>query len=151
MLPKTLQGKVIGDISIDMYASPAEVLDRSTSIIQNSIAERKAALVKSLISAAGKGIGSLGLADTLIAVQEQRVQTLVISEGYQAPGYHCTHCDYLTLSEADDCSVCGGPVRRLEDIVEYLVHRAIAMDVEVVFVDDDALTQKGSIGTVWRF
>jgi peptide chain release factor subunit 1 len=151
MLPKTLQSKVIGDVSIDMYASELEVLQRSMPIIQASIAERKAALVENVITAAHKESGSVGLADTLIAIQERRVQTLVIQEGFHAPGYHCTHCDYLSLRESDECSVCGGPAERLEDIVEHLVHRAISMDVEVAFVENEALEQAGSIGSLWRF
>jgi peptide subunit release factor 1 (eRF1) len=151
MLPKSLQSKVIGDFSIDMYASPSEVLKRSMNIIETSIAERKAALVQGLITAAHKGSGSLGLADTLIAVQEQRVQTLVIVEGFRAPGYICTHCNYLTLREGNECPVCDGTTRRIEDVVDYLVHRTVEMDVEVVFVQDEALEEAGSIGAVWRF
>jgi peptide subunit release factor 1 (eRF1) len=108
-------------------------------------------LVQNLVTAARKGSGSLGLADTLMAMQEQRVQTLVISEGFSAPGYLCTHCNYLTLREVSACPVCGGPARRLEDVVDHLVHRAVGADVEVVFVHGEALEKAGSIGTVWRY
>jgi peptide subunit release factor 1 (eRF1) len=151
MLPRDLQSKVIGDMAIDMYASPAEVLERSMDIIQRSVAERKAALVRGMITAARKGSGSLGLADTLVAMQEQRVQTLVISEGYSASGYTCEHCGYLTLRESGECPACGGPTRMVQDVVDLLVHRAIAMGLEVVFVEDEALEAVGSIGSIWRF
>ncbi|MBL7198778.1 MAG: hypothetical protein ISS56_01375 [Anaerolineae bacterium] len=151
MLPKMLQSKVIGDFSIDMYASATDVLDRSMHIIQRSVAERKAALVQTVIAGSHQGSGSVGLADTLMAIQEQRVQTLVIQEGFRAPGHVCTHCNYLTLSEVDACPVCGGSARRMQDIVDYLVHRAILADIEVVFVRDEALVDAGSIGSVWRF
>jgi peptide subunit release factor 1 (eRF1) len=151
MLPKTLQSKVIGDVSLDMYASATDVLDRTTDIIQRSVAERKAALVQGLITAAHKDMGSLGLANTLLAVQEQRVQTLVIAEGFDAPGSVCTHCGYLTIEPTDTCPVCEGTAREVEDIVDHLVHRAVELDVEIVFVEDEALDNTGSIGTVWRF
>jgi peptide subunit release factor 1 (eRF1) len=151
MLPKTLAGKVIGGLTIDMYASESEVLDRSMSIIQDSVRERKKALVTNLITAAHKGAGSLGLADTLMAVQEQRVQTMVIQEGSHAPGKVCSNCDYLTIRDTHECPACGGPVRELEDMVDHLVHRAVGMDVEVVFTEDDRLREAGSIGSLWRF
>jgi peptide chain release factor subunit 1 len=151
MLPKTLQGQIIGSFAMDMYASAIDVLDRSMPIIQESIAERKAALVQAVITAAHKNMGSLGLADTLIAVQEQRVQTLVIAEGFQASGRICTHCDYLTLHESDECPICQGKTRQVRDMVDLLVHRAIEMDVEVAFTDDEALREAGSVGTLWRF
>jgi peptide subunit release factor 1 (eRF1) len=151
MLPKTLQGKVIGDVSIDMYASPAEVLNRTSDLIQRSVAERKDALVKGLITAAHKDMGSLGLADTLLAVQEQRVQTLVIAEGLSAPGSLCTHCGYLSLDPGPDCTVCEGTTRQVQDVVDHLVRRAVEMDVEVVFVHDEALGEDRSVGAIWRF
>jgi peptide subunit release factor 1 (eRF1) len=151
LLPKTLQSKVIGNISIDMYASETEVAERSMDIIQSSVAERKAALVQNMITAAHKDSGSLGLSDTIVAVQEQRVQTLVIQEGFRAPGRLCTHCDYITLKDTDRCPACGDPAQTLEDIVEHLVHRAIGTDAEIAFVEDEALEQAGSIGAVWRF
>jgi len=151
VLPVALQNKVIGEIAIDMYASPSEVLEKSMDIIHDSVAERKVALVQSLIAASHKERGCIGLADTLIAVQEQRVQTLVISEGYRLPGKVCTHCNYLTLSDGKQCPACEGDVREVKDIVDLLVHRAIDIDVEVVFVHDPALEQAGSIGALWRF
>jgi peptide subunit release factor 1 (eRF1) len=151
MMPKSLQEKVIGDFPIDMYASELEILHRSMPIIEASIGERKEALVGNVISAARKGMGSLGLAGTLVAIQERRVQTLVIQEGFQQSGRICANCDYLTLRESDACPVCGGETRVLEDIVEHLVHRAIDIDVEVAFVQDDRLVQEGSIGSLWRF
>jgi peptide subunit release factor 1 (eRF1) len=151
MLPKALQNEVIGGLPIDMYASATDVLERTMDLIQESVAERKAALVQSLITAAHKDLGSLGLADTLLAVQEQRVQTLVISEGFRAPGYLCTNCGYLTLREGGECAMCEGPVQELEDVVDHLVHRAIGLEVEVVFAHDEALDKAGSIGALWRF
>ena len=113
--------------------------------------KRKADLVKNTISASYNERGSQGLAKTLIAVQEQRVQTLVISEGYGAPGSVCTHCGSFTLRETETCPVCGGEARIVPDIVEHLVRRAIGMDIEVVFVESEDLDQAGSIGSVWRF
>lgn len=151
MLPKTLQSKVIGGLAIDMYASEGTVWERSVDIIQQSVAERKDALTKNLMTAVRTGKGSLGLSDTLHAVQEGRVQTLVISEGVRAHGHMCSHCSYLTLTETDTCPVCQGATRKVEDIVDQLVHRAIGSDVKVVFVHDEAMEQVNSIGALWRF
>jgi peptide chain release factor subunit 1 len=151
MLPKDLQDKVIGDISIDMYAGPMHVLDRTQVLIQNSVRERKAALVQAAISAAHQEKGSLGLEDTLQALQEQRIQTLVISEGYSAPGASCDYCNYLSASTEPECPICDGTMQPIEDIVDHLIHRALELGVEIAFVDDPDLQENGSIGAVWRF
>ena len=151
LLPKSLQNKVVGEFAVDMYASVLDVLERSLEVIQGSEARRKADLVQSLTTAAHKDSGSLGLADTLIAMQEQRVQTLVVAEGFGEPGRACTHCGYLTLSEVDKCPVCGGEVYEVGDIVDLMVHRAVEMDVEVVFVPEDMLEPEQGVGALWRF
>ena len=151
MLPKTLQDKVIGDVSIDMYAGPMQVLDLTQDLIQRSIAERKAALVQTTITAAHKELGSLGLEDTLQALQEQRIQTLVISEGFSAPGAICDYCNYISASTEPECPICDGTMQPIEDIVDHVVHRALELDIEIAFVNDPDLEQAGSIGAVWRF
>jgi peptide subunit release factor 1 (eRF1) len=151
MLPKDLQDKVIGDISIDMYAGPMHVLDRTQVLIRNSVQERKAALVQATISAAHQEKGSLGLEDTLKALQEQRIQTLVISEGYSAPGASCDYCNYLSTSTEPECPICDGTMQPIEDIVDHLIHRALDLGVEIAFVDHPDLEAHGSIGALWRF
>jgi peptide subunit release factor 1 (eRF1) len=134
-----------------MYAGPMQVLDLTQDLIQRSIAERKAALVQTTITAAHKELGSLGLEDTLQALQEQRIQTLVISEGFSAPGAICDYCSYISASTDPECPVCDGTMQPIEDIVDHLVHRALELDMEIAFVSDPDLEQAGSIGAVWRF
>jgi peptide subunit release factor 1 (eRF1) len=93
----------------------------------------------------------LGLDDTLKALQEQRIQTVVISEKFSAPGSACDYCGYLSSSTEPECPICDGTMQPIEDIVDHLVHRALELGIETVFVNDPALEQAGSIGAVWRF
>ncbi len=151
LLPKDLQSKVVGGFSIDMSASVLAVLERSLQVVNQSVARRKADLVQSIVTAAHKGSGSVGLADTLMAIQEQRVQTLAICVGFAAPGYVCDKCEYITVQAVDDCPICDGGAHRVEDIIDTLVHSAILNDVEIAFVQDDALQEVGCIGALWRF
>ncbi len=151
LLPKDLQSKVIGGFAIDMSASVMDVLERSLQVVQASVAERKTNLVRNIITAAYKNNGSLGLAATLMAVQEKRVQTLAISDDYEAPGAICSHCGYMTAQESEVCSICGNPAHRQDDIVDSLVRQAVLNDIEVAFVQDEAFREAGAIGALWRF
>ncbi len=151
LLPKDLQTKVIGGIAVDASASVLEVMERSLEVVNRSIAERKANLVKNIITAAHKGSGSLGLADTLLAVQEQRVQTLAVCPGFNAPGYVCDHCGYITLKEVSECPICEGQAHPVQDVVDLIVQMAIANDAEIAFVESNELAAYGSIGALWRF
>lgn len=151
LLPKNLRSKVIGGFSIDMSASVLAVLEQSLQVMNNSVAERKAALVQGIITAAHKGTGSIGLADTLMAVQQQRVQTLAISAGFSAPGYICNQCGTISAERVEQCPACSGDVREIEDIVDNLVRNAILHDIEIAFVQDEALQNAGHIGALWRY
>lgn len=151
LLPKNLQSKVVGGFSIDMSASVLTVLEQSLQVMHQSVAERKSALVDGIITAAHKGSGSTGLADTLMAIQQQRVQTLAISEGFSAPGYICDQCGYISADQVNQCPACGGDAREIEDVVDNLVHNAILNDIEIAFVQDKALEEVGAIGALWRF
>lgn len=151
LLPKDLQGKVVGGFAADMMASVLDVLERSLEVVNKSVGERKANLVKNIITAAHKEIGSVGLADTLLAVQEQRVQTLAICMGFSAAGYMCDHCGYITLQKVSECPICEGGAHEVQDVVDWLVQKAIADDVEIAFVESAELADLGSIGALWRF
>ena len=85
------------------------------------------------------------------ALQEQRIQTLVISEGYAAPGAVCDYCGYLSTSTEPECPICDGTMQPIQDIVDHVVGRALELGVEIAFVNDEDFEQAGAIGAVWRF
>jgi peptide chain release factor subunit 1 len=154
MLPKELQEKVVGSISLDMGASEMEVLDRSLEVIQEVERERKEELVEQLITAATSkgGHGALGLDDTLAAVQEGRAHILVVAEGYVAAGYGCQNCGYVAAHELKECPFCGGEMAQIEDAVNTIVRKAIESGMEVEVVKDNAaLEEAGGIGAILRY
>ena len=88
-----------------------------------------------MITGAAKGRGGiLQLEDTLGAVRSGRVQTLILRDGYRAPGYQCQGCEYVTAQKLDECPFCGGSFKQLPDAVEEAVRQVLAQggDVEVL-------------------
>jgi peptide chain release factor subunit 1 len=154
MLPKELQGQVVGTIPLDMAASETEVLDRSLEVIQEVDRRRKEELVEQLITAATSrgGHGALGLDDTLAAIQEGRAHILVVAEGYVATGYRCQNCGYVAAHELKECPFCGGGMAQIEDAVNAIVRKAIESGMEVEVVKGSAdLEEAGSIGAILRY
>ncbi len=154
MLPKELQEKVVGSISLDMAASETEVLDRSLEVIQEVEREREEELVEQLITAATSkgGHGALGLDDTLAAVQEGRAHILVVDEGYVATGYGCQNCGYIAAHKLKSCPFCGGEMAQIEDALNSIVRKAIELGMEVEVVRGSAaLEEAGSIGAILRY
>jgi len=153
MLPKSVQKMVVGEIPLDMEVTPKEVLLRSRDIIEAVERGREKQLVEAVISAAASGgRGVTGLADTLAAAQEGRVQTLVMLAGQTAPAYRCTGCGYLTVQSLEACLFCGGQFEEIADAVNLIVRRVIEDGGQVEMVpNNDALKQAGGIGALLRY
>ena len=94
--------------------------------------------------------GVAGLADTLAALNERRVEGLLVKSGYRAPGYASSAADYLSAEPGT--SPVGEELQQRDDVIEPAFESALEQSAEVVVVrhhpDLDAL---GSIGAVLRY
>ncbi len=155
-LPTSLQQAVVGAMPMGMNAPIPEIIDRSHEILAESERKRQNELVQILINKSkspGAGMGVVGLAETLLALQEGRVMIMLVAEGFTAPGYICPSCDYLSVDETEHCLFCGtAQALRAPDIVERAIHKAILQDAKVEIISGNpALIQQGSIGALLRF
>ena len=153
MLPKSLGSLVVGTIPIEIAAPESEILARSQEAIEAAKRAREAELVQQMVTAATKGgPAAIGLADTIAALQEGRARSLLVADGFRASAYRCEECGYLSAQKMASCAYCGGPMAKVEDVVDTIVRRAIeqGVDVELV-VDNDDLVRAGSIGALLRY
>jgi peptide subunit release factor 1 (eRF1) len=152
-LPKAVQDKVIGTLTIDSDAPVAEIQALSMDLIEEVAQKREIELVKEVLASWKRGRGAaVGLSDTLAALQEHRASLLLIGAGYEASGYRCQNCRYLMLTEREECPLCGGQVQRVEDLVETMTHRALEQGVEVEIVrGSEELEDAGSVGALLRY
>lgn len=62
---------------------------------------------------------------------ERRVDTLVVSDGYEAPGWRCPACGYLA-GKGPACPVCPrSTMQRVDDVVEEAVEDALGQSCRV--------------------
>ncbi len=153
LLPRAWQEKVAGTIPLDMNASEIKVLTKSRAVIRDALACEQTKLVERVITAAAKNEGGvIGLADTLAALQEERAHTLVVAEGFSAPGYRCTSCGYVAADGSRACPYCRGSMTHVDDAVEYAVKRILELGGQVESVrNNPSLVKAGSIGAVLRY
>lgn len=152
-LPKKWQSLIVGSFQIESAAGPVQVLEKAMQVADEAEAERKRRLVERVITAAAKGReGVTDLDNTLAAVNAGQVQTLIVSEGYRAPGYRCRGCGYLTARPLSECPFCGNAFSEIEDAVELAVRKIMQEggDVEVVH-GSPLLEQAGRIGGQLRY
>lgn len=152
-LPKAWQSLVVGNFPMSMTASHAEVMNRALEIGQQAEIEREAQLMDAVVTGAAKGRGGvIDLEDTLNAMHAGRVQTLLIREGYRAPGYRCTGCGYLTSEQISECPFCNKSFEQIPDAVEMAVRRVMQDGGEVEVLHNIAkLSDFSNIGALLRY
>jgi peptide subunit release factor 1 (eRF1) len=152
-LPKAWQSLVIGTFAINMTASHVEVLERAMQIGKEAENRREAHLVSTIVTNAAKGRGgSVGLEDTLGAIREGRVQSLVIRDGYRAPGFRCKSCGHISSLPMGNCPFCDGETEKIPDAVEVAVRQVMRSGGEVEVLHSNQ-TGKGfdQIGALLRY
>lgn len=152
LLPKQMQSRVAAIFTMDKMAPEHEVREKSLALLTEDNDRRETALVANMITAAAKGANAiLGLDETLQAIVDGRVQTLVISDGYRTPGYVQRESGFLAANVA----LSPFPESDLEsvaDVIDEAVIRAMAQGGRVeVISDNPELENAGQIGAVLRY
>lgn len=135
-LSKAWQSLVVGTFPISMTAAYPEVLEKAMQIGLQVDRERERRLASSVVTSAAKGRGGvLSLEDTLKAIREGRVMTLLVREGFRAPGSSCTSCGFISSLPMESCPYCGGAVATIPDAVELAVREVMRQGGEVEVLD----------------
>jgi len=155
-LPKALQQCIAGEFAMDILAPANRVLDKAREIQARVKREQEVALVEELNTAARKKrpIATLGLADTLNALLERKVLTLVAAWDYRDKGFACEHCGFLAAQSLRTCPVCSHPMRTVDSVVDLAVRKAIGLGSRVDLVRGPAakkMKQLGGIGAMLRY
>jgi peptide subunit release factor 1 (eRF1) len=91
-----------------------------------------------------------GLADTLEALNEQRVEALLVADRFRREGYVSPQADFLAAEPGS--APTGEELQHRDDVVESAIERALEQSAEVVFVRHHPDMQAvGSIGAVLRY
>jgi peptide subunit release factor 1 (eRF1) len=153
LLPRDLQDKVVGHISLDMTASPAQVWDRAFDVTLAAQRQAEADLLDRLVTVAHKGgAGALGLDDTLAAMQQGRVYQLLVDRESHQPGHQCSLCQSIVTHALASCPYCGGPLVETADIVNLAVQKAVDAGLKVSVLDHSPQTADiGGIAAVLRY
>lgn len=153
-LHASLRDRLRGFLEIDVEHSSADDVARAaTGEIEAAERRREREKLDRLVEAVGTGgRGAAGLDDTLGALNERRVETLLLAEGFTAPGSVCSSDGFVAAQEGGTCPVDGGELVRRDDIVESAIELALGQSAEVLVVrHHDDLEEHGSIGATLRF
>jgi peptide subunit release factor 1 (eRF1) len=152
-----LKERVAGRVDVDVENSSADdVHAAAAGKIEEHERQREREALDRLqegISTGGRGVA--GLDDVLEALNERRVETLLLDPGYRAAGCTCPQCGWVGPLDGGACPADGTPVETRDDVVESAVELAVVQNAVVLVVRDEdnqrELQSHGQIGAVLRF
>jgi peptide subunit release factor 1 (eRF1) len=142
-----------------VYTGPAWVDDNTSEILQriqphleaHEEQERLETVARVRDRVAHDYLATAGLQGTLIALQEGKVDTLVIARDQQRDGVRCKQCSFVFARELDTCPYCGSGTLEEVDAVEELVRMAEGQGVSIAFADPNEVDDLKGVGALLRF
>src|SRR4051795_3246590 len=142
-----LRERIVGKIAVDVEnASLDDVCAAARPVIEAHVRDRERDALDRLAHGVGTGgRGAAGIAEVLDALNQARVETLLISENFKASG----RVDFQAGLLLPDSAEGGEPV---DDIVEPAIEKAIEQSATAMVVrHHDDLGPLGGIGALLRF
>lgn len=152
LLTKQLQSCIAGTFAMDMTAGEHEVRNQTLAMLGEYNVERERKLVETMIAAQAMGANAVvGLDDTLQAIADKRVETLIISDGLRAPGYVKDESGFVVANIARS-PLSDQELQEVPDVIDSAVAYALAQGghVEVISENPD-LEAVGRIGAILRY
>jgi len=153
ILHSYLQKLVAGNISVDVTASPDEILKAARKIELETEEREQKEVVERVLSGSAQGHPTLtGFKDTLKALKAGRVHTLVLVEGQAVNGAYCETCGSIEDADAEACAACDSEIDGTVDVSERLAALAVEHDSEVKYVRNGlGLEKHGGVGSILRW
>jgi peptide chain release factor subunit 1 len=144
-----LRERLAGRVEVDVdTATPDQVLEAARPRFDELERERETEAVERL----GER-GSWGVGEVLRALNERRVELLVLDEQFSAPGAQCPECGWLGPEEERRCPADGTELIHLEDLTDAAIELALQQSADLLTVPQDraALGDQGGVAAVLRF
>ena len=152
-----LHERVRGRIEIDVEnTSPDDVRELAAAKIDEYERTRvRAALDQLQEGVARGGRGAAGLDDVLAALNERRVETVLLAQGFDAAGCTCPQCGWVGAVEGGNCPADGTELDCRDNVIESALELALQQSADVLVVRDEGLLLElqshGDVGAVLRF
>ncbi|HEX2089055.1 MAG TPA: Vms1/Ankzf1 family peptidyl-tRNA hydrolase [Actinomycetota bacterium] len=145
-----LKRRVVARTTLPMHANADDVLQKSLQVEEELEGQRERATLERLEAEAAAGrLGVIGLGHALKALNEGRVDTLVVPFGRSEKGLKCPRCEWLAVT-GKTCPRCGAEFEDVPDVMESAVEAAIKQSSRVQTLDRTD-TGKEDVGALLRY
>ncbi|MHB9111190.1 MAG: baeRF10 domain-containing protein [Thermoleophilia bacterium] len=145
--------RMAGRFNVNINASPEEILAKVTTIEEEQKQNAETTLMDSLGPELGSGRTFVGgLDDVLAALNQRRVDLLLVESSFAQPGKYCQDCQTLEFTE-ETCPACGSRTRIVNDVVAEARELAIRQDARIMSIEagNPAIVDAGHIAARLRY
>lgn len=154
MLHAYLGQRLLGHFRSDPATASAEqVKSQLEKVLEEHLGTRRQQLIREVLGEAHRnGRGALGLRRVLRSLETREIQTLLLGNKFNAPGYECSNCGHIDMRVTDACAMCGQKVHEMDDIADAILGNAMKNGIEVMYIENNPeLEQAGHIAALLRF
>jgi peptide subunit release factor 1 (eRF1) len=139
-----------GAMSVDEPAN--EVLQKLEPHLRAEREREGRALIEEVRDrAAHDYLATAGVSGTLFALQEGKVETLLVARDHQTGGARCTQCGFVFASDVVKCPYDGSEEMEGVDVVEEMVRMAEEQGVQIAFADVKEVSDLRGAAALLRF
>lgn len=152
LLPKQMQSCIAATFSMDMNAGEHEVRAQTLQLLGEANAKQEERMVTQLMAAKASGQqGVVGLDATLQAINDRRVQTLIISDGFRAPGYFNEPSGFV-VADLTKSPISPEELTPVDDVVDIALNFTMNQGGHAEVVNKNLmLEENGRIGAILRY
>ena len=147
-----LSGLLGGRIEVDVdTATPEQVLAKTQPLFEEIEEQREAAALDRLGEG---GRAAFNLEEVLRALNERRVECLLLDERFAAPGTICPECGWLGPEGERTCPVDGRELEQLDDLTDAAIELTLQQSAEILAVRrrrEELQERAGGIAAMLRF
>jgi peptide subunit release factor 1 (eRF1) len=152
LLPKDVTDRLIHTDAAPAAQKALEIMRHLQPIFEDYARRNEAAALNLLQDRVREAhFATIGLHDTLVNLQEGKVDRLVVARDLESDGVQCTQCGFLLANDDSACPYCGGPLRNGVDLVESMIRIAAHQDVVIDFVAADTMRDLDGVGALLKY
>jgi peptide chain release factor subunit 1 len=151
LLHPYLRERLRATLTINVDASPPEVIEAGRGLERRLKAERDAELMNRLKEGLFPGGWAVsGPSETLQLLAQGLVRTLIVRPGFSRPGVWCPRCRLL-LPEVKGCPLGCGDAVPVKDVIEEAMALALEAGGDVAHVEHEAMEGLGNVAAILRY
>ncbi len=151
-LPEAVEKMILVTGAVPVDGTVSEILEWIEPFVETERGRETDEVIEALRGRIARDyLATAGFQRTLVAIQEGKVDTLVIERNREHPGVRCDRCGFVFGPEVEQCPYDGTATIAGVDVAEEAVRLAEAQGAEVEFVAAGRIDDLAGIGALLRF